>query len=57
MGCAFLSAERRMIPNNIVSVDAGAAAKVQRLLDMLEDNDDVQNVYHNADMPDIEDDE
>lgn len=24
---------------------------MQKLLDMLEDNDDVQNVYHNWDMP------
>ena len=28
-----------------------AAEKMQKLLDMLDDNDDVQNVYHNWDMP------
>jgi len=56
MGCAFISAERRMIAKNTVEVsDREAAAKIQRLLDMLEDNDDVQNVFHNAELPDGED--
>ena len=27
-------------------------AKMEKLIDMLEENDDVQNVYHNWDMPD-----
>jgi transcriptional/translational regulatory protein YebC/TACO1 len=57
MGCAFLSAERGMVPNNMVSVDDEGAAKIQRLLDLLDDNDDVQNVYHNADLPDDGEDE
>ena len=29
----------------------------EQLLEMLEDNDDVQNVYHNAELPEEEDDE
>ncbi len=32
------------------------AEKVQKLIDKLEDDDDVQNVYHNADFPDEFDD-
>jgi transcriptional/translational regulatory protein YebC/TACO1 len=28
------------------------APKFQKLVDMLEDDDDVQDVYHNADFPD-----
>jgi len=53
MGCIFLSAERAMIPNNTVSVtDPEAAVKIQKLLDMLEDNDDVQSVFHNAELQD-----
>ena len=40
-----------MIPQNIVTPDDATAAKVRRLIDMLEDNDDVQNVYHNAELP------
>ncbi len=39
-----------MIPNNTVTPDSETQNKVQKLLDMLEDNDDVQNVYHNAEM-------
>lgn len=44
----ILSSDVEMIPNNTVKPDSEAAAKVQKLLDVLEDNDDVQNVYHNA---------
>ncbi len=45
------SAEVTMLPHSMVSCDAGTAAKVLRLLDALEDHDDVQNVYHNAEIP------
>ena len=31
--------------------------KIQKMLDLLEENDDVQNVFHNADLPDEEEDE
>jgi transcriptional/translational regulatory protein YebC/TACO1 len=41
-----------MIPATIVSLDLGGAESVIRLVDMLEDLDDVQNVYSNADIPD-----
>lgn len=41
-----------MIPQNTVApADDEALAKVQKLLEMLEDNDDVQNVWHNAELP------
>lgn len=40
-----------MIPQNTVTPDDATAAKVRRLIDMLEDNDDVQNIYHNAELP------
>jgi transcriptional/translational regulatory protein YebC/TACO1 len=43
-----------MIPNNTVSPDKETQEKVQKLLDMLEDLDDVQNVYHNAEMDEEE---
>ncbi len=45
------SAEVTMLPQSMVSCDAGTAAKVLRLLDALEDHDDVQRVYHNAEIP------
>ena len=34
--------------------DAEPAAKMEKLIDMLEENDDVQAVWHNWDMPDEE---
>lgn len=54
-GYEFLSAELDMVPQTAVSIsDPEDAAKVMRLIDNLEDNDDVQNVYHNADLPEEE---
>lgn len=40
-------AEITMIPDNYVSVDEETAEKFEKLLDALEDHDDVQDVYHN----------
>ena len=41
-----------MIPKNTVVVeDEGAAKRVMRLIEALEDNDDVQDVYANFDIP------
>ena len=57
-GLTFLSAEVNKIPQNTVAVtDPDTVLKIQKLLDMLEENDDVQNVYHNADLPEEEDEE
>ena len=57
-GCKFFSAERALIPTNTVSVtDEETLTKVQNLLDMLDDNDDTQNVYHNAELPEEEEEE
>lgn len=53
----ILSADVDRIPSNTVKPDAETQAKVIRLLDMLEDNDDVQNTYHNAELDEDEDDE
>ena len=44
------NAEVGMIPDIYVTVEGEAAATVQKMLDMLEDLDDVQNVYSNADL-------
>lgn len=46
------SAEITMIPQNTVECDASTAEKVLRLVDALEDEDDVQKVHHNAEIPD-----
>ena len=51
MGLEPTVAELSRIPQNTVQLDAAAARKVLRLMDALEDNDDVQNVYSNFDVP------
>jgi YebC/PmpR family DNA-binding regulatory protein len=51
-GIAFESAELTMVPKTTVAVeDDGVAKKVLRLMDALEDDDDVQDVYANFDIP------
>ena len=51
-GYEFVSAEIEMIPQTYVSIkDDEAAIKMQKLLDALEDNDDIQNVWHNWENP------
>ena len=43
-------AELTFVPGSMVACDADTAAKVLRLIDALEENDDVQKVYHNAEI-------
>lgn len=50
-GIEFASAELSMIPSTTVALDSDKAGKFERLIDMLDDNDDVQNVWHNAEFP------
>ncbi len=49
-GFEFAMAEIQLVPSNTVKVTEDIEEGVQKMLDMLEDNDDVQNVYHNAEM-------
>lgn len=51
-GFESAGAEVSMIPATTTELDLDTAEKVIRLVDMLEDLDDVQNVYSNADIPD-----
>lgn len=46
------SSEVSLIPSNTVPLDSRSAGQILRLLDQLEDLDDVQKVYSNADFPD-----
>jgi YebC/PmpR family DNA-binding regulatory protein len=39
------------MPNSTVSIDADAGQKLLKLIDALEDHDDVQSVSHNAELP------
>jgi YebC/PmpR family DNA-binding regulatory protein len=52
VGVPYESAELTMVPKSTVQVgDESAAKKLLRLMDALEDNDDVQGVYANFDIP------
>lgn len=48
----FTVAEITMLPQNEVTLDDAAKAQFEKLLDALEDLDDVQQVYHNVDLDD-----
>ena len=48
----FKSAEITMIPKNQVAVSPEKARAVLKLIEVLEDHEDVQNVYANCDIPD-----
>ena len=57
-GYTFVSAEVEMVPSTYTQLtDEDSITKMQRLLDMLEDNDVVQNVWHNWDTPDSDEEE
>lgn len=56
-GYVIASDEIEMVPQNTVAVDQDTAETIQKILDRLEDNDDVQNVYHNAELPEEEEEE
>ena len=50
-GYESVSAEVAMVPDMYSAVDNETATKLQKLIDRLEEHDDVQNVYTNADFP------
>jgi len=51
-GVVFTSGDIAMIPENNVDLDKSNAKKILKLLEELEDHDDVQEVYSNFDIPD-----
>ena len=52
LGYSFASAEVEYVPNTYTKIeDPDMQVKMQKLIDLLEENDDVQQVYHNWDMP------
>ena len=46
-GLAFLEAEVQMVPTTTVALDEKGIEKMERLIERLEDLDDVSNIYHN----------
>jgi transcriptional/translational regulatory protein YebC/TACO1 len=52
-GLAIASADSTMVSSTVIAItDADDARKILRIMDALEDNDDVQDVYSNFDMSD-----
>ena len=47
----FVQAEVAMIPQNKITLPEDKVAIFERMIDALEEHDDVQNVYHNVDLP------
>jgi 4-hydroxy-3-methylbut-2-en-1-yl diphosphate synthase IspG/GcpE len=57
-GYAFLEATNDMVPQNTVAVSGDdVLKKIYWMLDQFDDHDDVQNVYHNAELPEDEEEE
>lgn len=50
-GLEFLEADVKMIPDTYTEINEDDAKKFQKMLNLLEDDDDVQEVYHNAEFP------
>ena len=54
-GYKFAMAELTYIPQNTIEItDETGLKNMEKLIDMLEDNDDVKEVYHNWEMPEEE---
>lgn len=51
-GLEMISAELNQVPQTTMEVDLENARKLLRFIELLEDNDDVQNVYSDADISD-----
>ena len=50
-GIEFLEAAVKMVPDTYTAINEDDAKKFQKMLDLLDDDDDVQEVYHNAEFP------
>ncbi len=49
-GYTFLENSVGMVPNMLTKAEGDVAIKVQKLIDLLEEDDDVSDIYHNADI-------
>ena len=50
IGVEIINSELQRIPNNFKNINAEQSEKVLKLLDLLEENDDVQQVFHNMEL-------
>ena len=51
-GMAYTVAEISMIPNNTIKLEGKKAEQMLNLMEAFEDNDDINHVYANFDIPD-----
>lgn len=56
-GLNFFEAEVTMLPQNKITLEGDELAKFKKLVDALEELDDVQDVYHNVDLPEEDEEE
>ncbi|MCD8372002.1 MAG: YebC/PmpR family DNA-binding transcriptional regulator [Clostridia bacterium] len=56
-GVNFLEADVKMIPQNYITLDSDKLSTFVKMIDRLQELDDVQNVYHNVEIPDDEEEE
>ena len=56
-GLSFLQAEITMIPQNKIVLPADKLETFRKMLDKLDENDDVQTVWHNVELPEEEEEE
>ena len=56
-GLAFLEAELSMIPQNKITLPEDKLETFKKMLDKLEENDDVQTVWHNVELPEEDEEE
>ena len=53
-GIGFLEADVEYIPNDKIDLNDEQVATFEKMLAALEDNDDVQDIYHNVNLPEEE---
>lgn len=56
-GLTFLEAAVKMVPQNYITLDNDKLETFRKMIDKLEELDDVQDVYHNVELPDDEEEE
>ena len=56
-GHSFIEASIQMVPNDKITLNADQLVSFNKMLDAFEDNDDIQDIYHNVELPEEEDDE
>ena len=54
-GLSFLSAELGMFPQSKITLPADKLETFQKMLDKLDENDHVQTVWHNVELPEEDD--